>query len=159
MSFNSRYWVYLGFLGGTTFAALLGITASYVARNLTILPENVFRHAVRVLGSNTHVKRELGGVAADVGAVKAYVRAGSRLPVGSERLFVAGWPAGPVSCMFALWLTRCVAMALTESRLGRPSYHTWRLGPWKVPHRPRLPGIPQRPFPVVQPERAVDVPP
>ena len=48
MSFNSRYWVYLGFLGGATFALLISGAVTYVGRNITILPENVFRQAVRV---------------------------------------------------------------------------------------------------------------
>ena len=31
MSFNSRYWVYLGFLGGATFATLIAAAGTYVA--------------------------------------------------------------------------------------------------------------------------------
>ena len=42
----------------------------YVVRNATILPQNVFRTAVRVLKSNAYVRRELGGV--QPGELKAY---------------------------------------------------------------------------------------
>lgn len=70
MSFNPRYWVYLGFLGGVTFATLLGAAGVYIVRNITILPENVFRQAVRVLKANKYVSREIGSV--QPGELKAY---------------------------------------------------------------------------------------
>ena len=62
MSFNSKYWLYLGFLGGVTFAALSGSAGIYLWRNITILPENVFRYAVSVLKNNAYVKKTLGTV-------------------------------------------------------------------------------------------------
>jgi hypothetical protein len=74
MSFNPQYWIYLGFMSGGVFAGLLGFAGHYVMRNTRILPENVFRHACKVLASNAYIKKELGGLAADTTAmVKACV--------------------------------------------------------------------------------------
>jgi hypothetical protein len=70
MEFSPRYWVYLGFLNGAAVAAMLGAASLYLWRNTTILPENVFRQAVRVLESNTLVRREIGKLTPS--ALKAY---------------------------------------------------------------------------------------
>lgn len=62
LQFDARYWFGFGWTSGLVVGSLSLIAGSYTWRNITIMPENVYNHALRLLKRNRYVRDTLGRV-------------------------------------------------------------------------------------------------